>query len=156
SIPDTVVITVSPQDSLGNAIPLIGYEIQVFDEHIMALAGSSIGANSAVSKLVPGHRGQTTIQIRASGVRQWVLVELGPSTMGIGPRAEPLAQGGPSNNILVAGGRLSYAGYNYSFAPFKSTFSGTGGVVAEAYIGRTYNNGLTLVLGAGFGVLKAD
>ncbi|HKC47164.1 MAG TPA: hypothetical protein VKB63_06140, partial [Gemmatimonadales bacterium] len=36
SIPDTVVITVSPQDSLGNAIPLIGYEIQVFDEHVMA------------------------------------------------------------------------------------------------------------------------
>src|SRR5262252_9086181 len=68
SIPDTVVITVTPQDSLGNAIPLVGYEIQVFDEHVMALAGSSIGANSAVSKLVPGRRGQTTIHIRASGV----------------------------------------------------------------------------------------
>jgi hypothetical protein len=156
SIPDTVEITVTPQDSLGNAIPLVGYEIQVWDPHVMELVGSTIGASSAVSKLVPHNRGQTTIQIRGSGVRTWVLVELGPSTLGIGPRGAPLAQGGQSNNILVAGGRLSYAGYNYSFAPFKSTFSGTGGVVAEAYIGRTYNYGLTLVLGAGFGVLKAD
>jgi len=156
SIPDTVVITVTPEDSLGNAIPLVGYEIQVWDPHVMELVGSTIAANNAVSKLVPHNRGQTTIQIRGSGVRSWVLVELGPSTMGIGPRGAPLAQGAPSNNILVAGGRLSYAGYSYAFAPFKSTFSGSGGVVAEAYIGRTYNYGLTLVLGAGFGVLKAD
>src|SRR5262245_489237 len=155
SIPDTVVITVSPQDSLGNAIPLIGYEIQVFDEHIMALAGSSIGANSAVSKLVPGHRGQTTIQIRASGVRQWVLVELGPSTMGIGPRAEPMAQGGPSNNVMTAGGRLSYALYNYDFHN-QTAIGGKGGVVLEGYLGREYDFGLTLVLGAGLGFLSAD
>lgn len=157
SIPDTVVITVTPEDSLGNPIALVGYEIQVWDPHVMELAGSAIGANNAVSKLVPRNRGQTTIQIRASGVRQWVLVELGPTTMGIGPRAGPLAQGGPSNNILIAGGRLSYAGYNYSYVPGKAGgFSGTGGVMAEAYIGRTYNFGLTLVLSAGFGVLKAD
>jgi hypothetical protein len=156
SIPDTIIVTVTPQDSLGNTIPLVGYEIQVWDQHVLELVGSTIGANQAVSKIVPRNKGQTTIQIRGSGVRSWVLVELGPSTLGIGPRGEPLAQGGPSNNYLVAGGRLSYAGYNYSFAPFKSTFSGTGGVVAEAYIGRTYNYGLTLVLGAGFGVLKAD
>ena len=156
TLPDTVVLTVTPQDSLGNAIPLVGYEIQVWDQHVLELAGSSIGANQAVSKLVPRGKGQTTIQIRGSGVRSWVLVELGPNTLGIGPRGEPVAQVGASNNILIAGGRLSYASYNYSFAPFKATFSGTGGVVAEAYIGRTYNYGLTLVLGAGFGVLKAD
>ncbi len=156
SIPDTIVITVTPQDSLGNAIPLVGYEIQVWDQSVLALAGSAIGANNAVSKLVPGKRGQTTIQIRGNGVRTWVLVELGPSTLGIGPREGQVAERGPSNNILVAGGRLSYAGYNYSYVPGKATFSGTGGVVAEAYVGRTYNFGLTLVLGAGFGVLKAD
>ena len=157
SLPDTVVLTVTPQDSLGNPIPLVGYEIQVWDQHVMELVGSTIGANQAVSKLVPRGKGQTTIQVRGAGVRSWVLVELGPSTMGIGPRGAPVAQGGPSNNILVAGGRLSYAGYNYSYVPGKAGgFSGTGGVMAEAYIGRTYNFGLTLVLSAGFGVLKAD
>ena len=156
SIPDTIVITVTPQDSLGNPIPLVGYEIQVWDDHVLGLVGSTIGANQAVSKIVPRNKGQTTIQIRGVGVRSWVLVELGPTTLGFGPREGQLAQRGPSNNVLIAGGRLSYAGYNYSYAPGKATFSGTGGVVAEAFIGRTYDFGLTLVLGAGFGVLKAD
>jgi hypothetical protein len=156
SIPDTIVITVTPQDSLGNPIPLVGYEIQVWDDHVLGLVGSTIGASQAVSKIVPRHTGQTTIQIRGSGVRSWVLVELGATTLGFGPREGQLAQRGPSNNVLIAGGRLSYAGYNYSYAPGKATFSGTGGVVAEAFIGRTYDFGLTLVLGAGLGVLKAD
>lgn len=155
SIPDTVVITVIPQDSLGNPIPLTGYEIQVWDQNVLALAGSTIGANQAVSKLVPGHRGQTTIQIRGVGVRSWVLVELGPSTLGIGPRGEPVAQGGTSNNVMTAGGRLSYALYNYDFHN-QTAIDGKGGVVLEGYLGREYDFGLTLVLGAGLGFLSAD
>jgi hypothetical protein len=155
SIPDTIVITVTPQDSLGNPIPLVGYEIQVWDDRVLGLVGSTIGASQAVSKIVPRHTGQTTIQIRGSGVRSWVLVELGPSTLGFGPREGQLAQRGPSNNVLVAGGRLSYALYNYDFHN-QTTFDGKGGVVLEGYVGREYDFGLTLVLGAGYGILKVD
>jgi hypothetical protein len=155
SIPDTIIITVTPQDSLGNPIPLVGYEIQVWDDHVLGLIGSTIGANQAVSKIVPRNKGQTTIQVRGSGVRSWVLVELGPSTLGIGPRGEPMAQGGPSNNVMTAGGRLSYALYNYDFHN-QTAIDGKGGVVLEGYIGRDYDFGLTLVLGAGLGFLSAD
>jgi hypothetical protein len=154
-IPAELVISVSPQDSLGNSIPLTGFEAQVWDSNVVAIAGTTVMATRAEIRVTPKHPGQTTIQVRASGLRSWVVMELGKEQIRFTPGG-PAGERGPSNNILVAGGRLSYAGYNYSYVPGKPTFTGTGGVVAEAYIGRTYDFGLTLVLSAGLGVLKAD
>ena len=154
-IPAELVISVSPQDSLGNSIPLTGFEALVWDSNVVAIAGTTVMATRAEIRVTPKHPGQTTIQVRGSGLRSWVVMELGKEQIRFTPGG-PAGERGPSNNILVAGGRLSYAGYNYSYVPGKSTFTGTGGVVAEAYIGRTYDFGLTLVLSAGLGVLKAD
>ena len=153
-IPAELVISVSPQDSLGNSIPLTGFEALVWDSNVVAIAGTTVMATRAEIRVTPKHPGQTTIQVRGSGLRSWVVMELGKEQIRFTPGG-PAGEHGPSNNILVAGGRLSYVGYNYDYI-FKSTFRGTGGVVAEAFLGRTYDFGLTLVLGAGFGVLKAD
>lgn len=149
-----LTLTVSPQDSLGNSIPLSGFEVQVWDSNVVAIAGSTVMANRAEVRITPKHPGQTTLQVRGSGIRSWVAMELGKENMTFQPGAMP-GEGGPSNNILIAGGRLGYEGYSYSFNN-QAAFSGKGGVVGEAFIGRDYNFGLVLVLGLGLGVLKAD
>ena len=37
-VPAELVIAVSPQDSLGNSIPLTGFEAQVWDSNVVAIA----------------------------------------------------------------------------------------------------------------------
>jgi hypothetical protein len=153
-VPAELVITVSPQDSLGNSIPLTGFEAQVWDSNVVAIAGTTVMATRAEIRVTPRHPGQTTIQVRGSGLRSWVVMELGKEQIRFTPGG-PAGERGPSNNVLIAGGRLSYTGYSYSFNN-QTTFNGKGGVVGEAFIGRDYNFGLVLVMGLGLGVLKAD
>ena len=153
---DTVLVTVTPLDSLGNPYPLVGYEAQVFDPGVLLPVGSMIEARRAVTRLVPRKRGKTTIQVRASGMRQWILVEVGASTLTVSPKAAPPAQ--PVSQEIstpTVGVRLSYAHFEYTFHQ-QQTFVGQGGVVGEVYFGRDFGYGVVLVGGVGAGLVKAD
>jgi len=153
---DTVVVTVSPQDSLGNPYPLVGYEAQVFDSTVLMPAGSMIEARRAVTRLVPRKRGQTTIQVRASGMRQWILVEVGPTMLTVSPKAAPPPQARSQEiSTPTVGARLSYAHYEYTFHQ-QTTFVGQGGFVGEVFFGRDFGYGVVLVGGVGAGLVKAD
>jgi len=153
---DTVIVTVSPLDSLGNPYPLVGYEAQVFDAAVLQPVGSMIEARRAVTRLVPRRRGKTTVQVRASGMRQWILVEVGATTLTVSPKAAPPVQ--PGSQVIsttIVGGRASYAHYQYTFHQ-QQTFVGQGGFVGEVYFGRDFGYGVVLVGGVGAGLVKAD
>lgn len=158
SLPDTILLTVNPLDSLGNPYPLVGYEVQAWDPGVIQPVGSTVEARRAVTRLVPRKRGQTTIQVRASGMRQWILVEVGATTLTVSPKAgAPAQSGGAAADIATrtAGARLSYAHYEYTFHD-QTTFTGQGGFIAEGFIGCDCGYGVVVVGGVGIGVVKAD
>jgi hypothetical protein len=153
---DTVIVTVSPFDSLGNPYPLVGYEAQVFDAAVLQPVGSMIEARRAVTRLVPRKRGRTTIQVRASGMRQWILVEVGERTLTLSPKAAPPAQAASQEiSTPTVGARFSYAHYEHTFHQ-QTTFVGPGGFVGEVYFGRDFGYGMVLVGGVGAGLVQAD
>lgn len=158
AVPDTLVVTVNPLDALGNPYPLVGYDLQVSDPDVLLKAGSTIEARRAVTRLVPKQRGKTTLEVRASGMRQWILVEVASQSLTVSQAAGPPAQpGGTSQEIStpVVGVRASYAHYTYTFHQ-QQTFTGQGGFVGEVYFGRDFGYGVVLVGGFGAGVVKAD
>jgi hypothetical protein len=158
ALPDTVVVTVNPRDSLGNPLAVTGFEVQVWDQSVLLPAGSSVEATRAVARFVPRKRGQTTIQIRSSGVRQWIRVEVGPTILAVVPLRNapaPAQPGARRVSTPTAGGRVSFAAYEHTFNQ-QTTFDAKNGFVAEAYLGRDFFYGTVLVGGVGFGLLQAD
>jgi hypothetical protein len=156
AVPDTMIVTVSPLDSVGNPYPLVGYEVTVFDPDVLLKVGSTIEARRGETRLVPRKHGKTTIQVRASGMRQWILVEVTSKSLTVSPTAQPPAQAGTEAiSTPVVGGRLSYAHYEYTFHQ-QTTFVGQGGFVGEVYFGRDFGYGVVLVGGVGAGLVKAD
>ena len=165
ALPDTVVVTVNPRDSLGNPLAVTGFEVQVWDQSVLVPAGSSVEATRAVARFVPRKRGQTTIQIRSSGVRQWIRVEVGRTTLAVvplrnapAPAPAPAAAARGARNVYsrpTAGGRVSFAAYEHTFNQ-QTTFDARNGFVVEGYVGRDFGYGLVLVGGVGFGLLQAD
>jgi hypothetical protein len=155
ALPDTILLTVSPQDAQGNALPLVGYEVQVEDQGVVGLVGSTIEARRGVTRLVPRKRGRTTIQVRASGLKQWIQVEVTERALAVSLREAPPPGGGEPFATATAGARVSYAHYEYTFNQ-QTAIKGNGGVVAEAYVGLQYWYGVTMVGGVGFGILGAD
>jgi hypothetical protein len=159
AVPDTVVVTVNPRDSLGNPLAVTGFEVQVWDQSVLLPAGSSVEATRAVARFVPRKRGQTTIQIRSSGVRQWIRVEVGRTTLAVVPlRNAPAPAPRGTRNVYsrpTAGGRVSFAAYEHTFNQ-QTTFDAGNGFVVEGYVGRDFGYGLVLVGGAGIGFLQAD
>lgn len=157
ALPDTVVVTVNPRDSLGNPMAVTGFEAQVWDQAVLGSLGWIVEPTRAIARFVPRQRGQTTIQIRASGLRQWIRVEVGQTTLAVAPlRNAPAAQGARgAYSTPTAGGRVSYAAYEHTFH-HQTTFDAKNGFVVEAYLGRDFGYGVVLVGGAGFGMLQAD
>jgi hypothetical protein len=162
AIPDTLVVTVHPRDSLGNSMAVTGFEVQVWDQAVLGAAGSMVEATRAVARFVPRRRGQTTIQIRSSGLRQWIRVEVGEAALAVVPlRNAPVPapaaaqRGARQYSTPTAGGRVSYAAYEHTFHQ-QTTFDAKNGFVVEAYLGRDFGYGLVLVGGVGFGMLQAD
>jgi hypothetical protein len=156
-VPDSLTLSIVPQDSLGNGVPVTGFEIQVWDERVFGVLGAEVQASQVVVRLQPRRRGQTTFQIRMSGTRQWVLVELTETVLSISP-GQPTPPGvayAPAMATWTAGGRLSVALYSYTFLN-QTAIDGKTGFIGEGYIGRDFGSGLSLVFGVGFGVLKAD
>lgn len=157
AVPDTMVVTVSPLDSLGNPYPLVGYDVQVFDPDVLFKVGSMVEARRAETRLVPKKRGKTTIQVRASGMRQWILVEVRENTLTLSPTATPQAQPGTQQEISksIVGVRASYAHYQYTFHQ-QQTFVGQGGFIGEVYFGKDFGYGVVFVGGFGAGLVKVD
>ena len=166
ALPDTVVVTVHPRDADGNPMAVTGFEAQSWDQTVLGTAGSTVDATSAVARFVPRNRGQTTIQIRSSGLRQWIRVEVGGTAIGVVPLRDTPAQAQAQASAATprrrnvysrptAGGRVSYAAYEHTFHQ-QTTFDAKNGFVVEAFLGRDFGYGLALVGGVGFGMLQAD
>jgi hypothetical protein len=152
---DSLALTIKAVDALGNAVPISGFEIWVWDPKVLGVMGQDVGQSEAVVRFQSRSRGQTTIQIRASGVRQWVLVHLTETVLSISP-GQVVAPGVAPNRIgWTAGGRVSAGLYSYSFNN-NTVFDGQYGVVFEGYGGMEFPSGLELVAGMGFGILGAD
>jgi hypothetical protein len=158
---DSLVLTVRARDSLGNAVPIWGFEAQVWDSDVLQLLGMEVQPSQAVVRMLPRRRGRTTIALRCSGVRQWVLAEYRGKEVAVSPGQtqapgqKPVKPQGPGMSWWTVGGRLDVAFYNYSFNN-DTTFAGRAGVVAEAFGGREWSSGLELVGGLGFGIVQAD
>lgn len=157
ALPDTLILTVTPQDGLGNPIPLVGYEAQPEDRGIIEPVGTSIEGKRAVTRFVPRKRGQTTLQIKASGIKQWVRIDVAERALGVTPVAAPpeTGNGGEPFAAPVVGARFSYARYEYTFNQ-QTAIKGDAGFIGEVYAGLEYWYGVTFVGGFGFGVLGAD
>jgi hypothetical protein len=156
-VPDSLTLSIVPQDSLGNGVPVTGFEIQVWDERVFGVLGADVQASQVVVRLQPRRRGQTTIQIRMSGTRQWVLVELTETVLSISPGqpTPPGAAYAPGMATWTAGGRVSFAALNYRFLQ-QGSFIGRFGFIAEGFYGRDFGTGLVVVGGLGYGFLSAD
>ncbi len=152
---DSLVLTIKPVDSLGNAVPVSGFELWVWDQRILQVAASSVQSSQAVVTFQPRERGQTTIQIRASGVRQWVLVRLTETVLAISPGQEAPGPGGGGWRVWTAGGRANLLTYNFGFMG-DTTFAGKLGFVGEVYGGLEWSSGFAVVGQLGFGGMKAD
>jgi hypothetical protein len=152
---DTLALTIKAQDALGNPVPISGFEIWVWDPNVLGVSGQDVGQSEAVVRFQSRNRGQTTIQIRASGVRQWVLVHLTETALAISPGQEQAPGVAPNRMGYTAGGRVSGGLYRYSFNN-NTIFKGQYGLVAEGYGGLEFPSGLQLVGGLGFGLLGAD
>ena len=128
ALPDTMVVTVNPRDSLGNLMAVTGFEAQVWDQAVLGSLGWIVEPTRAIARFVPRKRGQTTIQIRASGLRQWIRVEVGRTTLAVAPlRNAPAAQGArDAYSTPTAGGRVSYAAYEHTFTGKPPSTPGTG------------------------------
>ncbi|MGH7613887.1 MAG: hypothetical protein ACREMW_07605 [Gemmatimonadales bacterium] len=156
-VPDSLTLTIVPQDSLGNVVPITGFEIQVWDPMVLGVLGTEVQASQVVVRLQPRRRGQTTIQIRMSGTRQWVLVGLRETVLAISPGQveQPGVEYAPGWRVWTAGARLNLMTYSFDFQG-DTTFAGNLGFLAEAYGGLEWSSGFALVGGIGLGGMKAD
>jgi len=156
-VPDSFTLAIVPQDSLGNVVPITGFEIQVWDPMVLGVLGTEVQASQVVVRLQPRRRGQTTIQIRMSGTRQWVLVGLRETVLAISPGqvTQPGAAYAPGWRAWTAGARLNLMTYSFDFQG-DTTFAGKLGFLAEAYGGWEWSSGFALVGGIGLGGMKAD
>lgn len=176
---DSFTISVQAHDALGNALPVTGFDIEVWDHAVLRVLGTDVGNTLAEVRLAPVAHGQTTVQIRAAGLRTWVLAEYTGREVRISRQEAPaVAQGGrvgasggagpgsrtpgPAGGIggaawsaWTVGGRGSFTSYNYGFR-HQTTFQGNAGAFAEGYFGREWSAGLQLVVGLGAGYLRAD
>jgi hypothetical protein len=161
ALPDTVVVTVNPRDSAGNPMAVTGFEVQVWDQTVLGAAGSIVEPTRAIARFVPRKRGQTTIQIRSGGLRQWIRVEVGQTALGVVPlrnapgTATATRSGRSEYSSPTVGGRVSFAVYEHTFNQ-QTTFDAKNGFVVEGFAGRDFGYGLVLVGGVGFGLLQAD
>lgn len=152
---DSLVLTIRPVDALGNPVPVSGFELWVWDQRIIQVSSSSVQSSQAVVQFQPRERGQTTIQIRASGVRQWILIHLTETVLAISPGQEAPGPGGGGWRTWTAGARASLLTYSFDFQG-DTTFAGNLGFVGELYGGLEWSSGFALVGGIGFGGMKAD
>ena len=152
---DSLALTIKAVDGLGNAVPISGFEIWVWDPKVLGVMGQDVGQSEATVRFQSRNRGQTTIQIRASGVRQWILVHLTETALAISPGQEAAPGVAPNRLGWTAGGRFSGGLYRYSFNN-NTIFKGQFGVVAEVYGGIEFPSGLELVAGFGLGIMGAD
>ncbi|HKC47163.1 MAG TPA: hypothetical protein VKB63_06135 [Gemmatimonadales bacterium] len=152
---DSLVLTIKAVDALGNVVPISGFEIQVWDPRVLGIARQQVAQSEAVVRFQSRRQGETTVQIRASGVRQWLLVHLAETALAISPRqgGQPGVPAGGTRWTI--GGRVSGGLYRYSFNN-NPIFKGRYGFVVEAYRGLEFPSGLELALGIGFGTLGAD
>lgn len=155
--PDTLILTVTPQDALGRPIPLVGFQAQPADQGVLMAVGTTFEGNRAVTRFVPRKRGQTTIQVKASGIQQWIQVDVAERALGVVPVAAPPENRAGGNSFAgpVVGARFSYARYEYTFNQ-QTAFKGDAGFIGEVYAGLDYWYGVTMVGGFGFGILGAD
>jgi hypothetical protein len=151
---DSLVLTIRAVDSLGNTVPLTGFEVWVWDPRVLGLVTQEVGVSAAVVRFQSRRRGETTIQFRASGVREWVRVQLTETVLTFTP-GQAAPPGAPSRVGWTVGGRLSGGLYRYSFNN-TTLFTGRYGFVAEGYGGLEFPSGLELVGGLGLGLLGAD
>jgi hypothetical protein len=152
---DSLSLTIKAVDSLGNTIPITGFELWVWDPRVLGVLGSSVQSSQAEIRFQPRERGQTTIQIRASGVRQWILVHLTETVLAVSPgqgRPEPGAGGW---RLWTAGARASLLTYSFDFQG-DTTFAGNVGFVGELYGGHEWSSGFALLGQFGIGGMKAD
>jgi hypothetical protein len=152
---DSVTLTVRAVDAQGNNVPITGFELWVWDQRVLQVASSSVQSSQAVVVFQPRERGQTTIQVRASGVRQWVLIHLTETVLAISPGREAPGPTGAGWRTWTAGGRLNLMTYNFGFQG-DTTFAGKIGVLAEVYGGLEWSSGFALVGQFGLGSLTAD
>ncbi len=157
TLPDTVVVTVNPRDAAGDPMAVTGFEVQVVDQTVIGSLGSVVEPTRAIARFVPRKRGETMIQIRSSGLRQWMRVEVGQTALGVAPLKNAPAPRGAKDpySSPTAGGRVSYAAYEHTFHQ-QRTFDARNGFVVEGYFGRDFGDGVVLVGGLGFGLLQAD
>jgi hypothetical protein len=157
---DSLVLTVRARDSLGNTVPIWGFEAQVWDQGVLWLVGTEVQSSQAVVRLAPRRRGQTTITLRCSGVRSWVLAEYRGAEVAVSPGQPEAPQGpvkrqGPGWSAWTVGGRADLGFYSYSFN-HDTVFTGRAGVLGELFVGREWSSGLTLVGGVTGGLVQAD
>jgi hypothetical protein len=152
---DSVTLTIRAVDAQGNTVPISGFELWVWDQRVLMVASSSVQSSQAVVQFQPREKGQTTIQIRASGVRQWVLIHLSETVLAISPGQEVPGPGGGGWRVWAGGARLNLLTYNFSFQG-DTTFAGNIGFLGEAYGGLEWSSGFAIVGGIGFGGMKAD
>jgi hypothetical protein len=152
---DSLVLTVRAVDSLGNSVPLSGFEIWVWDPGVIGVVAQEVGASAAVVHFQSRRRGVTTIQFRASGVRDWVRVQLTETVLTFSPGQNAPPGVEPGRPAWTVGGRLSGGLYRFSFNN-TTIFKGNFGFVAEGYGGLEFPSGLELVGGLGLGLLSAD
>jgi hypothetical protein len=148
-VPDSLTLTIVPQDSLGNAVPITGFEIQVWDRWCSASWDGGAGGQVVV-RLQPRRRGQTTIQIgcrdAAVGVggAQETVLAISP-----GQAEQPGVAYAPGMRYWTAGARLNLMTYSFDFQG-DTTFAGKLGFLAEVY-GDSVVLGFALVGGIGLG-----
>ncbi len=82
---DSLVLTIRALDSLGNSVPLTGFEVWVWDPRVLGVVSQAVGVDAAVVRFQSRRRGETTIQFRASGVRQWLQVNLTETVLSFSP-----------------------------------------------------------------------
>ena len=157
ALPDTVNLAVTLTDASGRPIPLVNFQAQPEDPRVLVPVGTTLEGNRAVTRFVPRQRGQTTLQVKASGIKQWIRVDVAERALGVQPLVAPPEKsvGGNSFARAVAGARFSYARYEYTFNQ-QTAFQGDAGFIGEVYAGLDYWYGVTMVGGFGFGVLGAD
>ena len=155
ALPDTLTLTVTPTDAVGRPIPLVGYAALPKDQGVLLPVGTTIEGKRAVTRFVPRKRGRTTLEIKASGQRQWVQVEVAERALGVAPIDAPPEEAGEPFASPVAGVRFSYARYEYTFNQ-QSAIKGDAGFIGEVYGGLDYWYGVTMVGGFAFGILGAD
>jgi hypothetical protein len=161
---DSLVLTVRARDSLGNAVPIWGFEAEIWDQNVLQLVGTEVQASQAVVRMLPRRRGRTTIALRCSGTRQWVLAEYRGAEVAVSPGQKqaptgagqaPVKPQGPGWSAWTVGGRADLGFYAYSFNN-DTTFTGKVGVLGEVFAGREWSSGLTAVVGVTGGLVGAD